>query len=498
MHGGEDAVRRASPFLLLTVVLLLGGCAVGPDYVTPSMELPTRWNDASGKRTPPPPALAQWWRRLNDPLLDQLIEGAVQANVDVAAAKARIREARATQRQAVGALFPSITGSESVTTNRTASAATVGSGAGGDPTYNLFKAGFDASWELDLFGGNHRAVEAAAYGVDAAEDDLRATLLTLVGDVASYYVDARGYQARAALARRTASSQRETAAITQKKFDAGSASAVDVAKATAQAAATEANIPVNETSFREAVHRLGILLGRDPSALAPLFVRVAAIPSPRFPLPKGIPADVLTMRPNVRKAERQVAQYTARIGQAQAALYPDLSLSGSLSTSALKLGDLGKSSSIGWSFGPTLSVPIFNGGKLQAAVEIAEAQRDQYSLAWRNAVLSALEEVENAIVSLTQERIRIRSLSESAQRYGEAARLSRSLYENGSSSFLDVLDAERSRFSAEDSVLQSRAAIAKDYVALAKSLGGGWDGAIDSTKPEIVDTNTGPHPIHGF
>jgi len=199
------------------------------------------------------------------------------------------------------------------------------------------------------------------------------------------------------------------------------------------------------------------------------------------------------MRPDVRKAERQLAQFTAKIGQATAALYPDVSLTGTVSTSALKLGDLGKSSTIGWSIGPSLSVPIFNGGKLQAAVEIAEAQRDEHHVAWRSAVLSALEDVENAIVGLGQERIRIRRLTEAALRYGEAARLSRSLYQTGSSTFLDVLDAERSQFTAEDSLLASRATLAKNYVALAKALGGGWSGAIDSSVPEIVDSGTGPH-----
>ncbi|MGC2775408.1 MAG: efflux transporter outer membrane subunit, partial [Bradyrhizobium sp.] len=282
-------------------------------------------------------------------------------------------------------------------------------------------------------------------------------------------------------------------ALTERKQEAGSASAVDTAKASALAASTEATIPTYESSYQQAVHRLGVLLGRDPTALSVRLSRATAIPAPRLPLAKGIPANVLTMRPDVRKAERHLAQYTARIGQATAALYPDVSLTGTVSTTALKLGDLGKSSTIGWSIGPSLSVPIFNGGKLQAAVEIAEAQRDEYHLAWRSAVLSALEDVENAIVGLSQERSRIRSLTESARRYGEAARLSRSLYQTGSSTFLDVLDSERSQFTAEDSLLASRATLAKNYVALAKALGGGWTGAVDSSVPEIVDSGTGPH-----
>ncbi|WP_315838476.1 efflux transporter outer membrane subunit [Bradyrhizobium prioriisuperbiae] len=486
--------RAARVLVLLAVIALLAGCAVGPDYQSSSIALPMRWSDDKSAQPQPAPVLAQWWRRLNDPLLDRLIEEAVQGNLDVAAAKARIREARASRRQAVGALFPQITGSGSATANQS-SAASAGVGAS---SFNQFQSGFDASWELDLFGANRRAVEAATYNVDASEDDLRATMLTLIGDVASYYIEARGDQARVALARRTAASQRATAALTQNKFNAGSASAVDTAKAVAQAASTEATIPTSETSYKEAVHRLGVLLGREPVALASRLARATPIPAPRLPLPKGIPADVLTLRPDVRKAERQLAQYTAKIGQAEAALYPDVSLSGSVSTTALKLGDLGKSSTIGWSVGPTLSVPIFNAGKLRAAVEVAQAQRDQYHVAWRSAVLTALEDVENSTVALAQERIRIRSLAEAAQRYGEAARLSRSLYESGSSSFLDVLDAERSQFSAEDALLQSRVTMAKNYVALAKALGGGWDGAIDASRPEVVDADTGPHLARGL
>jgi outer membrane protein, multidrug efflux system len=474
---------------------LLTGCAVGPDYRAPTLVMPTQWSGRAEAGQARVPNLVRWWARLDDAVLNGLIEEAVQGNLDVAAAKARIREARALRVQATGALFPLVTGSGSATQNQLGSASATGLDNVGTSAYSQFEAGFDASWELDVFGGNRRALEAASYGVDAAEDDLRSTLLTLLGDVAANYVDARGYQARSALARRTSTSQRNTAVLTQKKFEAGSAATVDTAKASAQAATTEANVPGFDASFAQSVHRLGVLLGRDPAAVAGRLQAATSIPKPRLPLPKGIPADVLVMRPDVRKAERQLAQYTAKIGQAEAALYPSVSLTGSVSTTALKIGDLGKNSSIGWSIGPTVSVPIFNGGKLRAGVMVAEAQRDQYDAALRASVLSALEDVENAIVSLAQERIRIVNLAEAAKRYGEASRLSRTLYETGSSSFLDVLDSERSLYSAEDSLLQSRVAIAKNYVALAKALGGSWDGAIDSTTPAVVDINTGPHLI---
>lgn len=479
---------RACPSVACILVLAtsLCACAVGPDYQTPEVALPGQWSHAKPTSTPD---LKHWWRGLGDRTLDALIDEAAAGNLDVAAAKARIRAARASRRQAIGSLLPNVDGDGSVTRARNAD--TTGNDA--PSPFSLYKAGFDASFELDLFGANRRNVEAASRAVEAAEDDLDATLLTLVGDVASNYLEARGYQARIALARRTAKSQRSTADLTRTKFDAGSASAVDVSKATGQAASTEANIPTLESAYAESVHRLGILLGREPGALTTRLRREAPIPSPRLPLRAGIPADVLSARPDVRKAERQLAEATARIGAATAALYPSVSLVGNISTSALKNGDVGRNSTIGWSYGPTVTVPIFNGGKLRAAVEVTEAERDQTHVAFRGAILTALEDVENALVALANERSRASRLTESVGGYREAARLSRMLYETGSASFLDVLDAERSLYSAEDSLLASRVAISTDYVALAKALGGGWSGPVDVSKPEIVDRGTLPH-----
>ncbi len=217
------------------------------------------------------------------------------------------------------------------------------------------------------------------------------------------------------------------------------------------------------------------------------------IPAARGTPPAGIPADVLVNRPDVRRAERQLAQATAKIGQAEAALYPSVSLTGKISTTALKTGDLAKNSSIGWSFGPTLSVPIFNGGELRAAVEVAEAQRDQSDAALRLAVLTALQDVENSLVNLAKERQRAGKLSAAATSYREAARLSRTLYQSGAASFLDVLDAERSLYSAEDTLLQSRVTATSSFVALNKALGGGWDRPVEVERKRVVDTNTGPH-----
>ncbi|RWC34696.1 MAG: efflux transporter outer membrane subunit [Mesorhizobium sp.] len=487
MTGFERGLVAARRMIVpIFTAVLLAGCVVGPDYQKPLLPMPANWTGQKPAKAARPAQLSKWWQRLRDPELNTLVEQAVAGNLDVATAKARIREARASYRKSVGTLFPSAEGSGSATRSKDSSSTSSSS----DP-YSLYQAGFDASWELDLFGTNRRSVEAARYGLDASEEELRSTLLTLVGDVASYYAEARGYQARIGLARRAAASQKQTAVLTRTMAQVGMSTAADVAKAMGQASSTEADVPTLEAGYAEAVHRLSVLTGRPPAALNERLKRVVPIPTPRLPVPTGIPADILLSRPDVRMAERQYAQSTAKIGQAEAARYPSVSLTGDIDTTAFKVGDLGKNSTIGWSFGPTLSVPVFNGGQLKAAVEVARAQRDQYFIAYQASVLTALEDVENALVALRQERIRNSKLAASAKSYAGAARLEGTLYKAGETSLLEVLDAERSLYSAEDDLLQSRIAIATDYIALNKALGGGWDGAIDAGKPEVVDVKTG-------
>lgn len=480
------------------VALLLSACAVGPEYATPGFPLPASWNDSRSRpapeqTTPNPPHLGAWWKTLRDPTLNRIMDVAVESNLDVATAKARVREARAGYRKQMGTLFPIADGSGIITRGDNGSALGDDDVVDAPGRYTQYRAGFDASWELDIFGGNRRGLEATKYGMQAAEDDLQATLLTLVGDVASYYVEARGYQARIGLAKRTAATQRETATLTRTRMEAGAVSAVDAANAAGQAASTEAMIPDLQAAYAASVHRLSVLTGQPPTALAELMDRGGRIPSPRAPVRKGVPADVLRSRPDVRQAERELARTTALIGQAEAARYPSVSLTGNVNTMGTKLGDLARGSSISWSYGPTLTVPVFHGGQLKAQVEVTEAQRDQRYLTYHATILTALEDVENAIVSLAQERRKAERLEASTAAYRQAATLSRSLYQNGSTSFLEVLDAERSLYSAEDSLLLSRVSITTDYIALNKALGGGWDGEVDANIPAVVDQNTGPH-----
>lgn len=478
-------VLRGAGFASLLGLALLGGCAVGPDVTPTDVTLPARWHGAGHVRPTTAAVLGEWWRDLRDPLLDDLVAAAVDGNLDVKTAAAKIREARAARRQAVAGLLPTLDGSASGVRRQTV--------ASGSPVVgSLFQAGLDAGWEVDLFGANARAAEAADRGVEAGAADFDAVLLTLVGDVAANYAELRGYQARIDLARRTARSQRETAALTRTRFEAGSASAVDTAKAEAAAATTEAGIPTLVIAETETVHRLSVLTGREPGALAETLRKGGRIPMPRRALPAGVPADVLRNRPDVRAAERRVAQYTAKLAASEAALYPSISLTGSISTSAVRPGDLAKASTIAWSWGPTVTVPIFEGGRLIAARDGAAAVRDEYLLAWRSTVLSALEDVENALVASAEDKKRSGRLASAAASYRRAAELSRSLYKSGSASFLDVLDAERSLYSAEDSAIQSRVAVVTDHIALAKALGGGWVRPVATDRPEVIDAETGP------
>lgn len=473
---------------LLLVAGGLSGCVVGPDYQKPSFPMAASWSGKAAVHADKPPQLAEWWKQMKDPILDDLIAQAVAANLDVATAKAKVREARASYREQVGTLLPTVEGTASATRNRTAAA------AGAPATiYNNYQPGFDASWELDLFGGNKRAAEAAKYGVDAADEELRDTLVTLIGDVATYYIQAREYQQLTELARDSSKSQSQTASLTRTEYGAGGSSMVDVSKAEAQAASTHADIPTYEISYAKSVNRLGVLLGKSPLLLDGLLGKKSRLPAPPPRLSVGIPADILNTRPDVRQAERQLAQATAKIGEAEANRYPSVSLTGSINSSAASVSELGKKSTIGWSFGPSLTIPIFKGGQLKAAVDVAKAQRDQYVFAYQSAVLSALEDVQNAIVSLNRSRARSVDLGKAVEGYRTAANLSKKLKTSGEGDLFDVLDAERSLYSAQQNLIETRTDIATYYVSLNKALGGGWTGPIDISQPAARDLVEAPH-----
>lgn len=477
----EPRKRAIVAVLSLT---MLSGCVVGPDYQAPGSVLPASWASRQGKGAEQPAQLSHWWRNLNDPLLNSYVDRAMGANLGVQAAMARVTEARAQLRQDEGGLLPTLGNSSSIQRSKVAEQ----SAAVGDNPATQWRSGFDAGWELDLFGGKRRSVEAARYGLDASQEDLRNTMLVLIGDVASNYVQVRGSQAQLALASRTARSQRDTAALTKAKADAGTATTAEVARSEALAASTEAQIPAIEITRSAAIQRLGVLLGVPPASLALELEKSRPIPRPKLPMPVGIPADTILARPDVRMAERQLAQSTARIGVAEAARYPSLSLTGNIASQALTLGDLAEKSTMSWAIGPALTIPLFRGGQLKAAVEVARARRDASAAAYQTAVLTAMEDVENAIVALNQNRIRGAKLSQAVSSYRTAYQASRIQYETGTLDYLNLLDTQRAQYDAEASFIESQIALTKAYIALNKALGGGWWGEKPGTKVASIKT----------
>ncbi|MBQ0707350.1 MULTISPECIES: efflux transporter outer membrane subunit [unclassified Ochrobactrum] len=466
--------------VLGSILPLLAACVtVGPDYQKPNVVTPAGWNSRADSRTP---QLGDWWKNLKDPVLDQLIADGIAGSPDVATAKAKVRQARANYTSAGGALYPKIDGDGSY--KRSDTPATFAT--------NQSSTGFNTTWELDLFGGNKRGVEAAYYNVESANEQLRAALVTLIGDIATNYARLRGAQADIAIAQRNAASQRQTVALTRSQLEAGNISQVDLLSAETQAVSTEAQIPALRISYAQYLNQLSVLTGRSSSALASVLDRPRSIPTIPRKVTAGLPADLLLSRPDVRAAERDYASSTASVGQKQALLYPGVSLAGNINMGGSNFGDLGKLSTISWSFGPSLSVPIFHGGQLNADVEAARAARDQSFVAYRKSILTALSEVENASVSLNQNRLRAAQLQKIVSNSRKINELTLEQYRAGTKSFVDVLTAQRDLLSAETNLSQARTDLVLNYVALQKALGGGWNGMIDVAKPEVVDGYTGP------
>lgn len=472
MHALKTC-RFCSIWLL---AFLLASCTVGPDYKAPDPSLPQGWAGMDKSVSPQPAELAFWWESLDDSILNSLIERAIANNPTVEGGKARVRQARSTLAQEKGGLLPSLSGNGSVKRSRVVDSAVA---QGSDNPSNQWQSGFDASWELDLFGAKRRSAEAARYGVEASREELRNTVLVLIGDVAANYAQVRASQARILLAKRTAATQRETVTLTRARGAAGTATETEIAQAEGVAATTEAEIPSLEITRMAAIHRLGVLLGLAPSELSDQLVKQGRIPVPDKRMQVGIPADILSARPDVRRAERLLAQATAKIGVAEAARYPSISLTGNINSQALNVQDLARKSTLAWTLGPALSVPVFRGGQLKAAVDYAMAGRDEAAASYQSTILTALEDVENAIVSLNQNRLRLGRLSMAVEAYRKAEEGARKRYEAGTLDYLNLLDAQRTRYQTESARIESQLAVLQSFVSLHKALGGGWSGELN-------------------
>ena len=459
--------------LLITILLTSFGCAaVGPDYREPEIAMNPQWNSSlkNGLQatSADPQELALWWSTLQDPILTNFVLRAVATNLDVKQAEARLRQARALRDSARAGLFPAITGSGSF--NKGRSSEETGNGTETD----TYSAGLDAAWELDLVDEVQRSVEAARGDLQAGEEDRNDVLVSLVAEVGLSYVEVRTYQARIAVAEKNLTSQAETFKLTQLRSDAGLSTDLAVQQARYNLESTRSLLPTLRTGLAASKNRLAVLLGAQPGAIHSELKETKAIPTTPAELAVGVPADVLRRRPDIRRSERELAAQTARVGVASAALYPKLTLSGSLSVDALSFGNLFSAGSRAFALGPALSLPLFNAGELRSKIEIQSALQEQAFIAYEASILTAVEEVENALTAYAEEQNRHLALAESTDAARKAAVLAEKQYNAGLVDFTSVLDAQRSQLSFEDELAASEGTVTSNLIRLYKALGGGW------------------------
>lgn len=464
--------------LLLHFALILSGCAVGPRYQRPSVAVPNNWTVDQGAGTAAGATSVQWWKSFNDDEFNRLIERAVNANLDLKLAATRVAEARAQAGIAKSGLLPTVNASASASRNRQRVIA-VSPGAPASAKlvpveFNNFQGGFDASWELDVFGSVRRGLQAAGADARAAAEARRDVLVTLLGEVGRSYIELRGYQLRRDIAEKNISIQQDTLHLTEARTKAGLATELDVSRARAQLETTESIIPTLQSGIENSIHHLSVLLGEEPGALRAELLPTAPVPILPPEVPTGMPSDLLERRPDIRETEAQVMAATARVGQAKADFFPRFLLLGTAARQASQLHDITLGMGNVFGAGPAISLPIFTGGRLRSQLHVQDARLQEAVIGYRKVILTALEETEDALVNYSQEQKRRERLEDAVKSNEEAVRLSSETYRAGLTDFLSVLDAERELYANEDLLAQSRTTQAVNLVALYKALGGGW------------------------
>jgi len=485
MKEGNMVARQG---LLPGIALLLAGCVVGPDYEAPDYSVPDEWRAAVVEELEDEDApLQMWWTELQDTVLTDLIQRAELANLNLQAAVSRVAEARARRGIAKGGFYPDIFLGGAYSYQKVGEKGVQGiAGGGGDgegdgdeasPLADPFSSwvfGLDLTWELDLFGRVRRTVESATASLQASVEDYRDVLVTLYAETASAYVDVRTFQQRLSFARQNVQAQEESLELTRDRYLAGLTSVLDVAQAEQNLATTRSLIPTLEIGLEASLNRLAVLLAQTPGSLHEELGIARPIPEPTEAVAVGIPADLLRRRPDIRRAERELAAQTARIGVATADLYPSFSIGGSVGMEALDITDLGSAGTGFFSIFPSFNWPIFTAGKIRNRVRVEEARTEQALVFYEQTVLVALEEVQDAIVAYAQETIRRDRLTEAVDASQRAVDLVRTQYLSGLTNFQNVLDSQRSLFNQQDLLAESEGLVVQNLILLNRSLGGGW------------------------
>ena len=495
--GGSGKLERASPApaagaartlgaVVLALLLVGGGCAVGPDYVPPETPMPSgapmpdTWHSQAMQGLEEGEAnLLRWWTAFDDPKLNELIDRAGRSNLDLALALARIQEARALYGVATGDKMPIIdaAGNAGILRNNEAGLPS----ELGAPTNAVLTVGIDASWEIDVFGRIARNIESALASYEASVEDYRDVLVSLYAEVAFAYIDVRTFQDRIDYAQANIQSQQDSLQLTRDRFRAGLTSALDVAQAESNLADTRARIPQLEQSLEFALNRLAVLLALSPGELHDELSVVGDIPAAPDEVTRGIPADLMRQRPDIRRAERVLASQTAQVGVATADLYPTFSLTGAF-TFGLSSGD-GETTGWGWNVLPGFRWNIFDRERIHNRVRAAEAVTEQAFVAYEQTVLAALEDVEDAMIAYAKERQRRDELVIAVDASARAVELVRTQYLSGLTNFQNVLDSQRTLFQLQDQLALSEGIVVQNLVLLYRALGGGWD----VSDPAIAD-----------
>ena len=470
-----------TPLALALLLVLTAGCAVGPQYHPPNPHAPQKWHShmegGLTSQRPPPEELARWWTTLGDPTLTRLEERAVKGNLDLKRALYRVREARALRGMEKARLFPYLDAGASAQELRTSAYSTEklppGAKRRGEEG-KLYQVGLDSSWELDIFGGIRRSVEAAQARLEATQEELRGVLVSLSAEVALNYVDVRMYQARLAAARTNMKAQEDIYKLNLSRYKAGLIDELAVQQSRYVLENTRAQIPTLETALEKAMNRLAVLLGEKPGTLHKELSQPGPIPVPPLKVAVGIPADTLRQRPAVRRAERELAAATAQIGVAKAELYPKFGLRGYIGLESVSSGHLWEWVSRTSNFGLHIFWQIFHAGELRQNIKVQTARQKQTFFQYQSTVLQALEEVEDALVAYAKEQKRLVSLREATRAAQKAYDLALDRYRAGLVDFTNVLDAERALQDYQDMLAESEGRVTSNLVRLYKALGGGW------------------------
>ena len=461
------SIMTWQPIIIVFALFMMNGCSsVGPDYSPPQMTLPEQWHsETANPEKPDPQVLAKWWEALEDPLLTRLIQQAVEHNPDIQQALSRVREARYQRIKTRSSLFPSLDATGAF--RKSGSSDT-------DTTSELYSAGLDAGWELDIFGKNRRAAEAANADLEAQIEDYHDVMVTLLAETALNYIELRTLQSRLSVTLSNVETQKETWDLLNALSEAGRADELAVAQARYNLESSRAKIPDLNAQIEAVMNHLAVLTGAYAGALHEDLSSPKSMPQISKDLAVGIPADIVRQRPDIRQAERALAAQTALTGEAMAQQYPNFSLSGSIGVQALSADKLISSPTRIWSFGPSLSLPLFNANAVGSNIKINEERQNQALIQYKATVLNAMEEVEKALTDYAKDHQKLEVLQIAADAARLAAELAQYQYTTGLTDFSDVLDAQRSLLSFEDQVVEIRGTLLSDVVGLYKALGGGW------------------------